>query len=87
MAEYEGMDALMAAITDEPVPEEAHDDAEFMAEHRAAVADVALLRAQLTALGDAWAEQGRKGSRPHDGLPGSAPAARNGPRGTVAAVP
>jgi ferric-dicitrate binding protein FerR (iron transport regulator) len=60
VAEYEGMDALMAAITDEPVPEEAHDDAEFMAEHRAAVADVALLRAQLTALGDAWAEQGEE---------------------------
>lgn len=63
MAEYEGsaaMDALMAAITDESLTEEAHDDAEFMAEHRAAVADVALLRAQLTTLGNALADGGEE---------------------------
>ncbi|MEU9291996.1 hypothetical protein AB0D57_47345 [Streptomyces sp. NPDC048275] len=52
MAEYEGVDALWAAITDEPLPEEAHDDAGFMAEHGSAAADVALLREQLTAIGE-----------------------------------
>ncbi|MGW0826398.1 hypothetical protein [Streptomyces sp. NPDC002845] len=50
-----GIDALMAAITDEPLPEGALDDAGFAAEHRAAVADVALLREQLTLLGDTLA--------------------------------
>ncbi|MFF1449496.1 hypothetical protein ACFVYF_15270 [Streptomyces sp. NPDC058274] len=59
MAEYEGnpvADALLAAITDEPLPEGARDDAEFLAEHRSAVADVALLREQLTLIGDALAD-------------------------------
>ncbi|KUJ37118.1 hypothetical protein AB0N87_31955 [Streptomyces sp. NPDC093228] len=51
-AEYDGADALMAAITGEPLPEAARADAEFMAGHRAAVADVALLREQLSAIGD-----------------------------------
>ncbi|MFJ8020170.1 hypothetical protein [Streptomyces sp. NPDC096311] len=53
MAEYEGVDALLAAITDEALPEGAGDDPEFMAEHRKAVADVALLREQLAVIGDA----------------------------------
>jgi hypothetical protein len=59
VAEYEGnpvADALMAAITDEPLSEEARDDAEFLAEHRAAVADLALLREQLAIIGDAVAD-------------------------------
>ena len=59
MAEHENsaaLDALLAAITDEPLPEGAHDDPEFATEHRAAVADVALLREQLTLLGDALAQ-------------------------------
>ncbi|MFJ2826839.1 hypothetical protein ACIPC1_04410 [Streptomyces sp. NPDC087263] len=56
MAEYEGVDALLAAITDEPLPEGAQDDAEFMAEHGSALADVALLREQLTLIGDALAD-------------------------------
>jgi len=60
VAEYEGVDALLAAITDEELPEGAHDDPEFTAEHRAAVADVALLREQLTLLGDALAEPGEE---------------------------
>ncbi|MEU9958986.1 hypothetical protein [Streptomyces sp. NPDC050982] len=55
MAEYEGMDALMAALTDEPLPEDARDDAEFLAEHRSALADVALLREQLRIMGDTLA--------------------------------
>ncbi|MET7699338.1 hypothetical protein [Streptomyces sp. NPDC005485] len=59
MAEHENsaaLDALLAAITDEPLPEGAHDDPEFATEHRAAVADMALLREQLALLGDALAE-------------------------------
>jgi hypothetical protein len=55
-AEYEGVDALMAAITGEPLPEGALDDPELEAEHRAALADVALLREQLGLIGDALAE-------------------------------
>lgn len=57
MAEYEGVDALLAAITDEALPEGAGDDPEFMAEHRSAVADVALLREQLADIGDALADR------------------------------
>jgi hypothetical protein len=57
VAEYEGVDALLAAITDEAPPEGAGDDPEFMAEHRSAVADVALLREQLAVIGDALADR------------------------------
>ncbi|MGI5454861.1 hypothetical protein ACQEWB_17130 [Streptomyces sp. CA-249302] len=53
--DYDGTDALMAAITGEPLPDGA--DAAFRAEHRAAEADVALLRAQLGIIGDALAEE------------------------------
>jgi hypothetical protein len=66
VAEYEGnpvADALLAAITDEPPPEGARDDAEFLAEHRSALADVALLREQLTLIGDALAD-GTESARP-----------------------
>ncbi|MEU6228099.1 hypothetical protein [Streptomyces sp. NPDC047042] len=52
-AEYDGVDALMAALTDDPLPEEALTDADFMAEHWSAAADVALLREQLGLIGDA----------------------------------
>ncbi|MGW5278446.1 hypothetical protein ACWERI_03150 [Streptomyces collinus] len=51
--EYAGMDALMAAITGAPLPEEARRDPVFLAEHRAAEADMTLLRSQLTRLADA----------------------------------
>lgn len=51
--EYDGVDALMAALTDEPLPEGAAADAEFMAEHRVATAQVALLREQLGIIGEA----------------------------------
>ncbi|MET7570222.1 hypothetical protein ABZT04_17210 [Streptomyces sp. NPDC005492] len=54
-AEYDGVDALMAAITDEPLPEAARADTVFMAEHRAASADVALLREQLGIIGETLA--------------------------------
>ena len=51
-----GLDALMAAITDEPLPDEARADAAFMARHRSASADVAVLREQLEIIGRALAE-------------------------------
>ncbi|MFD0506295.1 hypothetical protein ACFQ0G_32605 [Streptomyces chiangmaiensis] len=54
-AEYDGADALMVAITGEPLPGAARADAEFMAGHRAALDDVALLREQLTLIGEALA--------------------------------
>ncbi|MFF1279250.1 hypothetical protein ACFVY4_00360 [Streptomyces sp. NPDC058299] len=51
--EYGGMDALMAAITGDPLPEEAHRDPAFRTRHRAAEADVALLRDRLHRLAEA----------------------------------
>ncbi|MGW0838246.1 hypothetical protein [Streptomyces prunicolor] len=54
--QYDGVDALLAAITDEPLPEAALADAAFMAEHRAATADVALLRKQLGIIGHALSQ-------------------------------
>jgi hypothetical protein len=58
VAEYEGVDALLAAITDEALPEGAHYDPLFMAEHRSAAADVDVLREQLVIIGDALADSG-----------------------------
>lgn len=58
-AEYDGVDALMAALTDDPLPEGALTDADFMAEHWSAAADVALLREQLGLIGGALAAQER----------------------------
>lgn len=55
-AEHDGIDALMAAITDEPLSEEARRDSAFMAEHRSASADLTLLREQLGIIGQALAE-------------------------------
>ncbi|MGW7255659.1 hypothetical protein [Streptomyces sp. NPDC054834] len=49
------LDALLAVLADEPLPGEARADAAFMAEHRAAAADVALLREQLGIIGDTLA--------------------------------
>ncbi|MFH8284205.1 hypothetical protein [Streptomyces antibioticus] len=51
-ASYDGMDALMAALTDAPLSDEARDDPGYLAAHRAATADLALLRDQLTVLAD-----------------------------------
>ncbi|MFH8441086.1 hypothetical protein ACH4D3_07615 [Streptomyces sp. NPDC018026] len=50
----DGYDALMAAVTGEPLPPDAGPDAR--GEYRAATADVALLREQLALLGDALGE-------------------------------
>ncbi|WP_327717129.1 hypothetical protein OG381_18130 [Streptomyces sp. NBC_00490] len=55
-AEHDGIDALMAAITDEPLSDEARGDAAFMAEHRSASADLTLLREQLGVIGHALTE-------------------------------
>ncbi|MGP4010783.1 hypothetical protein [Streptomyces sp. 4N124] len=59
-AEHNGADALMAALTDEPLTDEARADAAFMTEHESALADLALLREQLGAIGDALAAEPAK---------------------------
>ncbi|MET7474202.1 hypothetical protein ABZT17_07535 [Streptomyces sp. NPDC005648] len=61
---YDGADALMAAITGAEPSAEALADAAFAAEHREAVADVALLRERLGLIGDALAEAPRPERRP-----------------------
>ncbi|PAZ12405.1 hypothetical protein CLM62_29890 [Streptomyces sp. SA15] len=76
MAEYEGgpaADALLAAILDEALPDRVQGDPEFMAEHRSAAADVALLREQLTLIGDTLAG----GERAAEPAPAPAAASRN----------
>ncbi|WP_406008913.1 hypothetical protein OG440_24425 [Streptomyces sp. NBC_00637] len=55
----DGMDALMAAVLDVPLSrlsEDARADPAFLAAHRSATADVALLREQLGVLADVLAE-------------------------------
>ncbi|MFJ5639012.1 hypothetical protein [Streptomyces sp. NPDC093223] len=51
----EDVDALFAVLMEEPLTDAQRADPAFMAEHRAAADDVALLRAQLGTLGDALA--------------------------------
>ncbi|MEV6961214.1 hypothetical protein AB0M97_18845 [Streptomyces sp. NPDC051207] len=46
-------DPLMSVIADEPLPESVREDAGFLAAHRSAAADVAILREQLGIIGDA----------------------------------
>ncbi len=72
-------DPLMLALTDEPVPAARRRDARFLAEHRAALADVALLRAQVRFLGDALGDV--------PGERGVAPAEAVTPRSTAAPAP
>ncbi|MFE7763988.1 hypothetical protein [Streptomyces sp. NPDC057438] len=82
---HAGMDALMAALLDEPLPEEALRDAEFMAARDAAAADVALLREQLGFLGEALAVTGDDAvagappGRPAAARPGDAAGAETDP--------
>ncbi|WJV48674.1 hypothetical protein [Streptomyces flavofungini] len=52
---YDAVDALTLAVTDTPVPEGVRADERFMAEHAAAVADVAVLREQLRIVGETLA--------------------------------
>ncbi|MET9679297.1 hypothetical protein [Streptomyces coeruleorubidus] len=71
-ADYDGMDALMAALVDDPLPEGARQDASFMAAHRAAAADVTLLREQLLLIGETLAHAtgtaaGAAGTEPEAG--------------------
>ncbi|MFF5492287.1 hypothetical protein [Streptomyces aquilus] len=61
-AEHRDVDALMAALTGEPLPDDA--DAALRTEHRAATADIALLREQLGLIGDALAQEPRPAPRP-----------------------
>ncbi|MEU4488234.1 hypothetical protein AB0H94_25670 [Streptomyces purpurascens] len=89
--EYDGMDALMAAIVGDPVPEAARRDADYMAAHRAAATDVALLREQLTLLGDTLArgdearlEAPGEAADPAGRTPAAGPAA--GPRAAAHAA-
>ncbi|MGW7527715.1 hypothetical protein [Streptomyces sp. NPDC054783] len=82
--EYGGMDALMAAITGEPLPEEAHRDPAFLAEHRAAEVDLAVLREQLTGLADALTGERADGAVPAEEAVSPRPAP--GPRGVTRPV-
>lgn len=61
---YDGVDALMAALTDDPLPDAAREDPAFLAEHRSARADLALLREQLGVIGHALAEPPRPAAAP-----------------------
>ncbi|MEW2285640.1 hypothetical protein [Streptomyces sp. NPDC047841] len=73
LGEYGGMDALMAAVTGDPLPEEARRDPAFLAAHRAAEADVAVLRDQLVRLAEALTAEGSTGEAP-GASPDAAPA-------------
>ncbi|GHC42837.1 hypothetical protein [Streptomyces flavofungini] len=53
----DAVDALTLAVTDAPVPGGLRADERFLAEHAAAVADVALLREQLRIVGDTLARR------------------------------
>ncbi|MFI9171283.1 hypothetical protein [Streptomyces lincolnensis] len=61
---YDGVDALMAALTDDPLPDAAREDPAFLAEHRSAQADLALLREQLGVIGHALADPPRPAAAP-----------------------
>ena len=76
-AEYDGMDALMAAILDEPLPAGAAQDPALAAAHRAAVADIGVLRERLALIGDALA-----GPAPASGTPDAATAGLPAPKPT-----
>ncbi|MGW1273270.1 hypothetical protein [Streptomyces sp. NPDC002491] len=80
-----GLDALMAAICDEPLPDESRADDAFMAEHRSATADLALLREQLGALADALTAEPAEPAGPADragrrGVPAHRPGRVRRPR-------
>ncbi|WP_149830442.1 hypothetical protein [Streptomyces tailanensis] len=80
--EYDGMDALMAVLMDEPLPEKALADAEFMAARQSAAADVALLREQLGLIAEALA-----GTAEEAGTEEEARAEAAGPPGRLTAAP
>ncbi|RPE43896.1 hypothetical protein EDD90_7114 [Streptomyces sp. Ag109_O5-1] len=74
------VDALLAVLMDEPLSAEQRADPAFMAEHRAATADVALLREQLGIIGATLAgpPPAAVRPRPHPG-PRPRPAGRRRP--------
>ncbi|MET9867550.1 hypothetical protein ABZZ16_15360 [Streptomyces sp. NPDC006386] len=74
---YDGLDPLMAVLVGDPLPSAARRDAGFMAAHRAAAADVALLREQLGLIGDTLAQQAGAdpSARPAQTVPEAVPAA------------
>ncbi|CAL9306885.1 hypothetical protein SUDANB66_04156 [Streptomyces sp. SudanB66_2053] len=79
-------DALAAALFDEPPPEGAGEDAAYLAARGAALADLAVLKEQLTLIGDALA--GREEAAPAAGeRPGEAGAAGPRPARTTPATP
>ncbi|QFR02550.1 hypothetical protein F9278_14430 [Streptomyces phaeolivaceus] len=79
------MDALMAALLDEPLSEEALRDGEFVAARDTAAGDIALLREQLGLIGDALAATGQEAAaggsagRPVAARPGDAAGAQTDP--------
>ncbi|MFD5163668.1 hypothetical protein ACFWMJ_37400 [Streptomyces hawaiiensis] len=87
--ECDGMDALMAVLIGDPLPEEARRDAAFMAAHDSAAADVALLRRQLGLLGDTLAGGGPAGptAAAADGPRTAAPTAPGSQAGVSSARP
>ncbi|MFG2886932.1 hypothetical protein ACGFYV_32365, partial [Streptomyces sp. NPDC048297] len=85
--EYGGMDALMAAITGDPLPPAARQDPGFRAEHRAAEADVAVLRHQLTWLAEALTGEPMTGQPMAGATPGEPTAAPTGEDDAAATAP
>ncbi|WP_216590681.1 hypothetical protein [Streptomyces brasiliscabiei] len=75
---HDGMDALLAALLDKPLSEEALRDSEFVAARDAAAGDIALLREQLGLIGDALAGPAAGGDSVAGASPGRAGAARPG---------
>ncbi|MFF3844492.1 hypothetical protein [Streptomyces sp. NPDC002328] len=77
---HDGMDPLMAAILDAPLSGEFRADPAYMAGHRAATADLAVLREQLGVIADALTEpapEPRAGSAPvREAAEGFAPVRR-----------
>ncbi|MEW2130089.1 hypothetical protein [Streptomyces sp. NPDC005435] len=71
---YGGLDALMAAITGEEPPAAVRRDARFRREHRAAEADVAVLRRELTRIAETLTGDGPGGTAPGPAAEGSGPA-------------
>lgn len=75
----------MAALLDEPLPEDALRDAEFVASRDAAVVDIELLREQLGLIGEALAVAGEDAvagappGRPVAARPGDAAGAETDP--------
>ncbi|MEU1850020.1 hypothetical protein ABZ499_12270 [Streptomyces sp. NPDC019990] len=61
---YEGVDPLMSVLVGDPLPEGARQDAGFMAARGTAEADVALLREQLTLIGNRLAYDAEPSVRP-----------------------